>query len=78
LELKITCALPVADVQKLSPEDQADAAYGLLGWAADALGELGFDPSIIAHVTMDLGNALVELAGQPVPKVVRVPRGSEH
>jgi hypothetical protein len=70
LRAKITCGLTPDDVRKLPAAQQADAIHEVLGGATDALGDLGFDLNVIAHVTWDLAHELVNLDGGP-PKVFR-------
>jgi hypothetical protein len=63
--IKIMCALRMEEVRKLSPEDQSEVIYACMRGAADMLGDLGFDPNIVAHVTRDVGFDLTELDGGP-------------
>ena len=74
LKIKVECALEVAEVQKLPPVDQAEAAYDLLGHVTDRLADFGFDPSVVACAAGDLAHELIKLAGGPVQVVRTDPR----
>jgi hypothetical protein len=77
LEVELKSTLTVEEVQKLSPAEQADTAYILLGRITDMLADMGFDPGVIAHVAYDLGQDLYQREGGPV-QIIRVdPRPGE-
>jgi hypothetical protein len=55
IKATVSSAKSFAEVQKLSPETQAEIVHGVLGYVADRLADLGYDPKVVAEVFWYLG-----------------------
>jgi hypothetical protein len=72
INAEITCtAKSQKEIAGLPDTDQANLIYELLGYVTDRLPELGFDPSMVAQATYDLGHELLKRDGAPC-RVIRI------